>query len=257
MAKHHIIAGVLGATLLVSALPGLALGQDEDTFAAEGLTWRLDSYLVDGVMASVPDEVEVTLLLDGADAAGSGGCNSYFGSYEMTAETLTFGPIGSTLALCDGPAQDVETAYLALLPAVAGWVVDEQTLALSDDAGSVTLLYNEAPVQITGSEWLAMMDVLDSLQAQIDALNETVASSGQDDLSDQVAANTAAIDTLQTQVDNQIRALRNRVKDNEAVLDGVVEEVASLNSRIAALEKQYGALDERVSALENGEAKPK
>ena len=83
MTKRHIIAGVLSATLLASALPGLALGQDEDTFAAEGFTWRLDSYLVDGVMTAVPDEVEVTLLLDGGDAGGSGGCNSYFGSYEI------------------------------------------------------------------------------------------------------------------------------------------------------------------------------
>ena len=168
-----------------------------------------------------------------------------------TADTLTFGQLGSTLALCVGPDQDVETAYLALLPAISGWVVDEQTLALSDAAGTVTLVYDEAPVEITGSELMALMDVLDSLQTQLDTLNDTVAALATTDLSDQVAANEAAIAALAKQTDNQINALRNRVKDNEAVLDGVVEEVANLKSRVKELEKQYATLDERVTALED------
>ena len=69
-------------------------------------------------MVEVPDELMVTLLLDAGEASGSAGCNAYFGGYEITAESLAFGPLGSTLALCEPPEQDVEDAYLALLPDV-------------------------------------------------------------------------------------------------------------------------------------------
>ena len=45
MNKRRLIAGALSASLLVSAMPGLALAQDEEPFAAEGVEWVLDTHV--------------------------------------------------------------------------------------------------------------------------------------------------------------------------------------------------------------------
>ena len=66
-------------------------------------------------LAPVPDGVVVTLLLEDGGIGGSGGCNSYFGSYTLDGDAVTFSEIGSTLMVCDSPAGDVETAYFTNL----------------------------------------------------------------------------------------------------------------------------------------------
>ena len=50
--------------------------------------------------------------------------------------------------------------------------------------------------------------------------------------------------------------LRERVRVNEVLLNEVADQVTNLRSRVNKLEKQYAALDQRITALEEGKPKP-
>ena len=80
-------AGALAASMLLGALPGVALAQDaEAEITPEGVEWTLTTLAGD----AVPAEVETTLFLSGGEVVGNAGCNSYFGSYEIDGDALTF-----------------------------------------------------------------------------------------------------------------------------------------------------------------------
>jgi heat shock protein HslJ len=137
--RHAVAWAALLTFGLVASQPLGALAQEESpgsepisTDAIEGITWQLAEQLVDGVLASVPEGVVVTLLLEDGGIGGSGGCNSYFGSYTLDGDAVTFGEIGSTLMACEPPAGDVEAAYFANLALVASWFSDGGSLTLLD-----------------------------------------------------------------------------------------------------------------------------
>jgi heat shock protein HslJ len=251
MNRSKVLAGTLGAALLVSALPGIAVAQEDDSYAAEGIDWTLSSYADAGVMSDVPSDVTVTLLLDAGEASGNAGCNAYFGSYEISEDTLSFGPLASTKAFCEGAAQTTEDAYLALLDGVAGWSVDDGTLSLSDADGFVTLTFAEAAVDITASDIDALAVGLSGMQAQIDAISEYLAGLDPEALSNQVAGLEANLEALQKQVNHQnVPGLRERVKTNEAALIELTDQVSKLRSRVKTLEEQNKEQNQRLKALE-------
>ena len=251
MARRQIISGILGASFLAAGLPGLSLAQDDEPFAAEGLGWLLASYTDGEAMVDVMDDVDVTLLLDAGEAVGSAGCNSYFGSYEIDEQSLTFGPLGSTLAFCEGPGQETEDAYLPLLAEVVGWEVEEKTLSLLDEEEAVILVYDEAPIDIMGSDLIALASELDGLQAQLDGLDETVEGLKVRNLRNRVAGLEATVDSIEEQLESQtVSGLRNRVKNNEVVLDDVVSQLADVRTRVNELENGLEELDDRVAAIE-------
>ena len=130
---------------------------------------------------SVPDGVTTTLFLSGGEVVGNAGCNSYFGSYELDGDSLTFpNPFGSTLKFCEDPLMAVEAAYLPLLQETATWAIDEAgALSLADADGTVQLVYGEAPVDITASDVDALVATLGDLQTQIDEASAEVAALGE------------------------------------------------------------------------------
>jgi heat shock protein HslJ len=252
MRKRRLLTAALSVSLLAAAVPGLAFAQDEGPYAAENLQWMLGSYADAEAMTDVPDEVEVTLSLSGGEAVGSAGCNSYFGSYEIDAESLTFGPLGSTLMLCQDVAQNVEDAYMTLLADVAGWSVVDKTMSLSDAAGAVTLVYAEAPVEVTGSDVNSLTAQLTSLQAQLDTVTDDVAALNLSKTNKRVKALEDSVAALQKK-DSQFN---NRIKATETAIADLTTQVSNLRKRIKALEEADVALDARVTALEEAAPKP-
>ena len=76
------------------------------------------------------------MLLEGGLASGSGGCNTFSGTYALDGTTLMFGEeISTTLMLCEESVQAVEDAYLSALPEVVGWTMSDGVLQLSDESG--------------------------------------------------------------------------------------------------------------------------
>jgi heat shock protein HslJ len=258
MNKRHVLVGALSATLLAAALPGLALAQTEEPYAAEDTEWTLSSYVEAGTEMLVPDGVETTLLLSGGQAGGSGGCNNYFGSYVIGAETLTISELGITQMFCEDPAGSVENAYLALLGDVAGWAVDGTVLSLSDSTGAVTLLFGDAPVQVTESDVAALAAELESLQGQIDtaaaeveALAADIASVNVNKVTNRIGTNEADIATLQKKTKGlNVENLKKRISTTEAAIVELDKQLTNTKKRVKDLETVAKDHEKRLAALE-------
>jgi heat shock protein HslJ len=259
MNKRQLVAGALSASLLVAALPGLASAQDENPLAAENLEWLLGSYAQDGAMVDVPEGVETTLLLSGGQATGSAGCNTYFGAYEIDADSLTFPePFGTTRMLCQGPSQVVEDAYLALLSATGGWVVQDGTLDLSDADGVTTLVFVEPPVPVTASDIAALTAELESLQMQIDeasaevtALTEAAESVNVKKITNRIAATEEDIAALQKKTNGlNVDNLKKRISATEAAIADLDQQMTNVKKRVKDLENVAKDHEDRITALE-------
>jgi heat shock protein HslJ len=147
MSRTGPLPVVLGAFLLAGAMGGATLAADPlidpnpnasaGIPTLEGTEWLLVKSQLSGAYADIPADVVATLLMTDGQAGGSGGCNQWFAGYTLDGADLTFGDIGSTLMLCEGPGGEVETFYFADLGSVRSWAIDGTTLTLSGDTGPV------------------------------------------------------------------------------------------------------------------------
>ncbi len=131
------------ASVVSTLLLGSACGSDDvagrtDAAAVQGTVWTLDELAGE----SIDDGVEVTLVYDGEQVAGTGGCNQYSGDATFDDGVVTIGAeIISTLMACPDPAADVEFRYLEALPRAAGFVVEDDTLRIDDGDGEPLLVF--------------------------------------------------------------------------------------------------------------------
>jgi heat shock protein HslJ len=92
---------------------------------------------------------EKATLVFGSDGqvSGSGGCNSFSGTYTTTEpDGLTFGPLAATEKAClDGDAMQIEQEYFAALANVTTYQLEGATLTLRDAAGATQVSYVQAP----------------------------------------------------------------------------------------------------------------
>ena len=85
-----------------------------------GTSWRLVSLDGNAQVGAALGSQSVTLIFSSdTEAGGSGGCNSFGGSYEANASTgtISFSELVSTLIACEEPIMSVETAYFEALNA--------------------------------------------------------------------------------------------------------------------------------------------
>lgn len=146
-----VLLSVMAATSATAAEASPSAAAPIPTDTAEGVTWQLQQQLVDGELQHVPDGVVITLLMEGGNAGGEGGCNTYSGSYTLEGSALTFGPLISTQMACLDPstgeastAMTAESAYFANLALTASWFSDGGSLTLQDPAGETTLVFGPA-----------------------------------------------------------------------------------------------------------------
>jgi heat shock protein HslJ len=123
-----------------------------------GTAWDLALYAPAGAseLAPVPEGVTPTAEFTEDQVSGSGGCNRFSGGYTTDGDSITIGPLASTLMACVGEADAVEADYLARLGQAATYAITDGTLTLSDGAGQVVLSYTESvPVTLAGTTWSA------------------------------------------------------------------------------------------------------
>jgi heat shock protein HslJ len=110
----------------------------------EGTAWTLTTIATPASQAvsSTIAGTKVTALFDTGSVSGSGGCNTYHGAYESTGSSLTFGPVASTLKMCEGDLSAQERQYFAALDATASFAIDGDQLTLSDDSGQMLLQFS-------------------------------------------------------------------------------------------------------------------
>ena len=90
----------------------------------------------------MPVSVEATMTAQFADdkqVTGTGGCNRYFGNYELAGKSLKIGPLGATRMACPEPAASLEIAFLEALQSVVTVEVKNELLILRDNAGNAVL----------------------------------------------------------------------------------------------------------------------
>ncbi len=118
---------------VVLLLLGGCNGPTRRSVALEGPEWRLTELGGDapalGSGARVP-----SLRLDGErrQATGYGGCNNFFGGYQLDNERLSFGPIGSTRMACGQPQDELEFKLIHALDATRSFTIQGTTLSLRE-----------------------------------------------------------------------------------------------------------------------------
>ena len=109
----------------------------------EGTRWVLDGIVSGDAVSSVPEGVTASILIDGGRVDVEAGCNGGGGTVAVTADTLTFEPIGTTKMACEAGPMAVETAMLSVLSGVVAYTIDAGVLTL--DAGDAGLIFRAAP----------------------------------------------------------------------------------------------------------------
>lgn len=195
------------ATILLTftfgvALPAATAAQDE-ALNPEGTDWKLSSYLAEGTTTTVPFGISASLLLEGGLASGSGGCNTFSGTYQLDGTSLRFSDeFATTLRLCAEDVQAVEDAYLSTLPTVAGWSIAGDVLALSDSVGATVLTFEVPSVSLTSSELLGLAATLAALRTEIDTLRRDMTRLNVDKLRERVKTLEAGSANVQEQLDS-------------------------------------------------------
>lgn len=130
----------MAAVCIVSGLVAAACASSAPSVALSDTRWTVASINGQAVAESAP-----TIEFSGDRISGSGGCNRYFGGYEITgAETIVIRGVGSTEMACE-PAEIMtrEQAYFTALNAVRVYRHSGEELTLSAVAGP-TIVFRRA-----------------------------------------------------------------------------------------------------------------
>jgi heat shock protein HslJ len=127
----------LVAAACVSGLAAAACASNAPIAALADTRWSVASLNGEPVGERGP-----TIEFSGDRVSGSGGCNRYFGGYEITgAETIVIRGVGSTEMACDPPEIMMrEQAYFTALAGVRAYRRDGDRLTLSAVAGPTIVL---------------------------------------------------------------------------------------------------------------------
>jgi heat shock protein HslJ len=153
--RRFILALTVGAIVLSAAACSTAGSSPSGGSGGtiEGITWTLTSYDVGGTSTKVPPDVFVDARFAGGTVVGSGGCNVYNGPAVVTGSAIKIGPLAGTLIACQGPAADVEKAYLDLLPKAVTFTATADALTMFDAAGKATLVYAAGAANPLIGDW--------------------------------------------------------------------------------------------------------
>lgn len=98
--------------------------------------WKLVSY---NQTPAVPD-VEASIEFKDGQMSGNVGCNGFGGEYTVDGDTITFGPVMSTMMFCEGPVGDQEMATLAVLQEKSTFVLDGNMLTITSGDGNSSIV---------------------------------------------------------------------------------------------------------------------
>jgi heat shock protein HslJ len=105
--------------------------------------WKLESFGPASSPAPVLEGADITLGFDGAgQAGGSGGCNSYGGSYQVQEGVLSIGAINSTLRACvEESLNQQEGLYFQALQSAGRFELSPERLTLYYNNGEGVLVF--------------------------------------------------------------------------------------------------------------------
>lgn len=148
MRRIHGLFAALTAGLLIAALAPVTTAQSPAADPLADTAWVLGA--VGGT--PVPSGTGASLVFGEDNAGGDAGCNRFMATYTTDGvSTLAFGPVATTMMLCDEATNTFEQGYLAALATVASFAITDAGLDLADAGGAVVLSYGAtAPASVEG-----------------------------------------------------------------------------------------------------------
>jgi heat shock protein HslJ len=125
-------------------------------------TWVLEAFRDFDALTPVLQGSEITLSFQGSTLGGSAGCNSYFGDYSTSGNTISISQIGQTEMACQNPpgVMNQEQDYTSHLIQVNTFNINGDFLNLDFDNGNRGLFFKrqqdtQTPnVDIKGTGWI-------------------------------------------------------------------------------------------------------
>lgn len=102
-----------------------------------GSEWRPAA--IDGVEIAADSGILIQFRADGV-VNGSGGCNRFAGTYELSGDTIGFSPLAATRKACPQPIMANESRFFDALERATRFSRDRIDLELADDAGNPVIL---------------------------------------------------------------------------------------------------------------------
>jgi len=101
--------------------------------------WKLVSYGSASGQAPAAPDVDTLLEFKDGQLSGSVGCNHFSGEYEVSGDSITFGPVMATEMFCETVAEQ-EAGTFATLQNITSFVLDGNTLTITSvDGNSIVL----------------------------------------------------------------------------------------------------------------------
>lgn len=128
--------------MLLAALTSCTAGGQSTESPLDGSSWVLTS-----INHNKPlDGTQATLLFQGGNASGNGGCNTYSGTYETSGEEILIGPLVQTEMDCREPegTMDQERTFLATLGEAKTFRLEDETLTIFSDEGQTLVFTNQS-----------------------------------------------------------------------------------------------------------------
>ena len=113
-----------------------------------GTVWQLNFYQQGVNLVTLLPGTEITAVFnDSNNLSGSGGCNTYNASYQISGSAMTIGAVSGTNTTCPNPPgiMQQESAYFAVIPAVTSYDITDNQLRLRNGLGEVVLQYTAGP----------------------------------------------------------------------------------------------------------------
>lgn len=145
----------IGAVVLAITPPAVSLASSHAQASLVGTQWQLVSFgAPDSEASVVPDTLISLEFQNESDVVGSGGCNGYSSSYEISDESIAFGEVVSTRMACqDSQVMEQEQAYFAALQAVTHYELSDEELTLWNDEGQQLNFVAVEVLMLPGSQW--------------------------------------------------------------------------------------------------------
>jgi len=153
------LTAVVGTAICIAMLLVSCMKQATPSFGGEGagiegIQWYLTE--VGGSPGSpMAGDKQPHMLLDPEEkqATGFGGCNHFFGRYELDGSSLTFGPMGATRMACPDLETGLETSVFEALESTRKWKIADGALLLLDGDDVLARFSPERYMGITGPVW--------------------------------------------------------------------------------------------------------
>lgn len=116
------------------------------TGSLEGTKWRLQSMGARGAEKTAEGTAPLLLQFEaGGKVSGSGGCNTFGGSYKVNGQNLTISELVSTLRACaDEKIGDQESRYLKALQQTTRFTLAGDSLVIEYGEGQTVLNFSRA-----------------------------------------------------------------------------------------------------------------